>query len=119
MCKNEIKFYLEGEEYSLPAKFAVCDDCEGEGKHMRSSMRDIAYTPEEFHESFSEEEQDLYFGGGYDVTCESCKGKRVVLAVDYEACNTEEKELYSQYLDYLEEREMFRMERESERRMGA
>lgn len=68
----------------LPAKYEVCGRCEGHGKHLHPDIGEHAYTPEEFHESFDEEEAAEYFkhGGRYDVTCYDCKGKRVVLVID-------------------------------------
>ncbi len=88
-----VKFYdAEGDEVSavLPAKHVVCSRCEGHGTHLNPSIGNHAYTSEEFHDSFDDEEAEEYFkrGGRYDVTCEVCKGKNVVLVVDEEACQS-------------------------------
>lgn len=76
-------------EASLPARYEVCHRCEGHGTHLHPAIGEHAYTPEEFNESFFEDEdKEEYFkhGGKYDVACEECHGNRVVLEVDEEAC---------------------------------
>lgn len=80
-----------GEEttHELPARYEVCPRCEGHGTHLTPSMGNHAYSQEEFSETFSEpEDREEYFrrGGRYDVTCEECQGRRVVLVVDEESC---------------------------------
>ena len=76
-------------ELTLPGKFEVCDRCEGHGTHLNPSIGEHAYTPEEFAESFDDEERAEYFrhGGMYDVQCEECHGQRVVLVVDESLSN--------------------------------
>lgn len=74
---------------TLPAVFAVCDDCEGHGYVLNESMRHHCYTAEEFNDAFDDEDdRDAYFsrGGKYDVQCPACRGQRVVLTVDHAAC---------------------------------
>lgn len=76
-------------EHDLPAKNAVCSRCEGDGTYLNPSIGQHAYTSEEFEDAFHEPEQrEAYFqrGGMYDVSCEVCKGVRVVLEIDAEAC---------------------------------
>lgn len=88
-------------EIDFPEKFEVCHNCEGHGMHLTPGMRDHAYTIEEFNESFDEDEQAEYFkrGGRYDVTCQVCKGQRVVLAIDESKCDASELASYNQYLE--------------------
>lgn len=88
-----ITFTIEDEdgveqEYTLPSKKEVCYDCQGEGFVLNESMRDHAYTPEEFMEEFDEEGRSQYFrrGGIYDVQCPTCKGANVVDVIDRKAC---------------------------------
>jgi DnaJ-class molecular chaperone len=78
------------QEHILPAKNEVCSRCEGYGTHLNPSIGSHAYTAEEFYDSFDEEGREEYFrrGGIYDVTCECCKGKNVVLLVDEDACKS-------------------------------
>lgn len=78
----------EEEEFKLPATKEVCHDCDGHGKVLHEAIRNHAYTPEEFNESFDDEEREQYFkrGGMYDVTCPTCKGSNVTDEIDEEAC---------------------------------
>lgn len=108
-------------EHELPAKFGVCSGCEGHGSRLCDGMRGHAYTAEEFYDSFDEEEAAEYFkrGGRYDVTCDECQGKRVVLVVDEAACRSPElKATLELYYAKLEDDYEYRRECEAERRMG-
>ncbi len=89
MAQLELTYETDdGEEvtFTVPAKNAVCDDCEGEGSVLCEGMRGHAYSAEEFAESFDDEERAEYFkrGGRYDIPCPTCKGLRVVPVVDEE-----------------------------------
>jgi predicted methyltransferase len=117
-------YYDDGEEVeaSLPAKNEVCSFCEGTGFHLTRSIGEHAYSMEEFYEAFDEpEDREEYFrrGGRYDVECETCHGKNVVLCVDEKACRSdEEKALLKKYYQKLEDIADDNAEREAERRMG-
>lgn len=71
----------------LDGHHEVCPRCEGHGTHLNPAIGEHAYTPEEFAESFDEEEATEYFrrGGMYDVKCDQCGGKRVVEVLDRDA----------------------------------
>lgn len=88
-----------GEEVtiSLPAKYEVCFTCQGEGKHVNPAVDGHGISQEEFDEDpdFAE----AYFNGNYDVTCDECKGKRVVPVVDEERANADDLKLYNEKLD--------------------
>lgn len=104
-----IKFISEetGEEvlHEVPSVKGVCDDCGGEGFVLNESMRDYAYSMEEFMEEFDYEERQQYFqrGGMYDVPCPTCKGKNVIDVINREACERDSdlKKVLAQYDDYL------------------
>ncbi len=71
-------------ELVLPARWGVCDDCDGQGTTLRESLRG-AFTQSEFEEVFDDEEsQAEYFrhGGIYDVQCKTCHGRTTVLVPD-------------------------------------
>ena len=89
----------------LPAKFAVCDECRGKGSHLVEGMREAVYTWEDFAED--PEFQEDYFGGAYDVPCETCRGQRVVAEPDRERLTRSEV----RFLDMVE-RVQFERERE-------
>lgn len=103
----------DGEEvtHSFPAKFEVCDSCEGHGTHLHESIRGNTYTREEFNEAFDDDDsQAEYFrhGGRFDVTCSTCKGKNVVQVVDEAKLSAEQKRLFAEYQEWLDEEEQER-----------
>ncbi len=118
--ENEDGYEVQ-EEVEFPSKKEVCDDCEGYGKVLNASMRNHAYSAEEFAESFDEEDAHEYFrrGGKYDVVCPTCKGKNVVDVVDESAFSVEHKALWKQIQKQEEEEAMFDRICDMERMMGA
>ena len=72
-------------EVEIPSKFEVCPRCEGEGTHVNPNIDGNGLSREDFEEDPDFEE--AYFAGHYDVTCEECKGLRVVPVVDEEKTN--------------------------------
>lgn len=68
------------ESVELPARFEVCDLCNGKGKHTNPSIDCCGLTREDFAEDpdFAES----YFAGHYDVTCNQCNGNRVSPVID-------------------------------------
>ena len=111
----------EGEEidYAVPGKHAVCPNCEGHGMHLRPGMREHAYTREEFDEAFHDEEDRAeYFkrGGIYDVTCETCGGRRVVVVADESKMGFVQTKFWKEW--QRQERERLRSEAEDRRTMA-
>jgi len=104
----------EGTEITeaLPAIWEICDTCSGDGHHCQHLG---AITESEFSQ-WDQDEVGSYFSGGYDKTCEECKGKGKVLAFNLDAISSEMQKLI---FEAEEEDRRDRMERESERRMGA
>ena len=119
---NKITFTTLDEDadiqVDLPAKYEVCQNCNGEGKHVNRAIDGNGLSREDFDEDPDFEE--AYFRGDYDVPCDECKGRTTVLVVDEDACKTKglEKELAA-YFEY--QRDMWAMDAEmaAERRMGA
>ena len=72
-------------ETDFPAKFEVCGTCEGEGTHVNPSVDSHGISQEEFDED--PDFREKYMSGQYDVTCNECRGLRVVPAVNVEACD--------------------------------
>ena len=124
--RYEFKLYDEnGDEvdHSLPGKMEVCPRCDGTGTHLTPSIGNHAYSAEEFYEAFSEpEDRAEYFrrGGIYDVQCERCHGKNVVMIVDEERVRSAEDVALLERLHekWREDRE-YESERRAEREMGA
>lgn len=68
------------EGVAIPAMWAICDDCGGEGHNSRQFG---AMTSSEFVECFDDEESRAdYFAGKYDRRCECCRGSGKVMTPD-------------------------------------
>jgi len=128
MCEPTIKFTYEnddGEEIEgvLPAKFEVCGRCRGNGRHVNPSIDSHGITEEEWNgPDWDDDSRHTYMSGGYDVTCESCDGKRVEPVIDDEAIergSEEVKALYARYCEIEEDRAQYESMCRMERMMGA
>lgn len=114
----------DGEEttHELPARFEVCPTCEGHGTHLTPSIRDHAYSRDEFMEAFDDEEDRAqYFrrGGIYDVQCEECKGRRVVPVVAEDLVTTEQRPILDLWARQEQSRLDYERETTAERQMEA
>lgn len=111
----------EGEEIELelPSKMEVCWDCQGHGSVLTASMRNHAYSQEEFTESFDDEEAHEYFthGGRYDVTCPTCHGSNVVPVVDEALIPEKDKAAYAEWQKSKEQKARWDAEDRATRRM--
>lgn len=79
-----------GNEVAVPARFQVCQACDGEGRVLNPSIASHAYSLDDFREAFDEEAAEEYLRGGagrYGVECSACRGLRVVLVPDIAACD--------------------------------
>jgi RecJ-like exonuclease len=67
-------------DLEIPARFEVCETCNGKGSHVNPSIDSHGLSREDFDEDpdFAES----YFAGDYDVPCNECDGRRVVPVVD-------------------------------------
>jgi RecJ-like exonuclease len=99
----------DGEEISLPVKFAVCPTCRGKGTQALHGLEVTEMVRED--PDFAED----YWSGGYDHPCDECKGERVVEVVDEDRCDPATLKLWFEWCDA--EAETRAME-EAERRMG-
>lgn len=107
----------------FPCKKEVCPSCDGEGFVLTEGLRGVAFSADEFYETFEDEEQQAeYFrrGGIYDVHCPTCQGQNVVSVVDEQACarDPELTRLLGLYHQKLEDEAQLRAEEAAERRMG-
>lgn len=75
----------EFEPTELPAKYEVCEACEGEGRECTLG----AMTGDEYRELLDGDPDfpEDYKSGVYDRQCSCCKGKRVVAHIDLERIN--------------------------------
>ncbi len=108
----------DGEELEVefPAKYEVCELCEGQGKHVNPSIDAHGISGHEFSEDpeFAEE----YFNGTYDVPCYRCKGKRVEPTLNEENFNEEQKANLHLLEKMWDEEYAYRQEVMAERKMG-
>lgn len=107
-------------EFELPGKYHVCPACEGKGTLMHPSLRGVAITEEDRDRDWSPDEWEQYTSGGYDVTCTTCKGQRVVLVPDREACarNADDKATLRRYDIDCAQRDRDRRQQQREWEMG-
>lgn len=108
----------DGETYDvrIPAEWAICSRCSGDGTHVNPNVDGHGISPEEFDEDpdFAE----AYFGGVYDVSCGECDGAGKVLAAvlaDDEAEWTDDQRAY---VEHEQAQADDRAERANELRMG-
>jgi len=78
-------------EHVLPARWEICDRCEGDGHHVNPSIDGNGLTAEDFED---EDFREGYFGGRYDVRCFTCSGSGKVLVVDAERADKRLLEAY-------------------------
>jgi hypothetical protein len=105
----------DGSVYLLPAKYEVCERCEGRGQHTNPSIDGNGITMEEWWgPDWDDESREMYMNGGYDVTCVECGGLRVVPVADRDLIDAE---LYVRYSKHLEDKARWKAEDRHIRRM--
>jgi hypothetical protein len=82
---------------AFPKRYVVCSRCQGHGHHSNPSIDGNGITQSEWAE-WDDEEKEMYFSGGYDVTCYECNGKRVVEDVDVAMLSDAQYKRYSEWL---------------------
>ena len=105
----------------VPSMVAVCERCNGEGRHTNpsidgngitgSEMADLCHDDPDFSEN--------YFGGMYDVSCSECKGLRVVRVIDWDTFEHTMPKLAEVYTKHMLDEACYAAESAAERRMGA
>lgn len=105
----------EGGDVELAGRFEVCSGCDGHGTHTNPSIDGNGITAEEMHELGDDFRAD-YMSGVYDVTCETCKGARVVAVPNFSRWTREQRRAY-----HAQQRELAECEaiEAAERRAGA
>ena len=104
-----------GEEITLRCQYVVCSRCRGEGKHDHPAFSN-GITAEEWDRDWDENSREMYVSGSYDVPCEECKGRRVVLEPTWWENPSEE---LGRFQDQLHDWSEFEIQCAAERRMGA
>lgn len=99
----------------LPTRMEVCPRCHGRGSHVNPSIDGNGISADD--ECWQDDDfREMYFGGGYDVTCERCQGRNVVEVLDEDRI---EPQVLAQW--EAQERERYECDQISrmERMMGA
>ena len=73
----------EGEDHAgfVAAAYEVCGTCRGKGTHVNPAIDGQGITESDWAD-WDPDERAGYFRGDYDVTCDGCKGQRVVAIVE-------------------------------------
>ena len=69
------------EEITVPFKWEVCPQCQGDGHHSNPTLDGNGITQSEM-EDLGEDFRENYFAGVYDVTCEQCHGNKLIPEID-------------------------------------
>ena len=86
------------EEYTFPAIYDVCENCEGHGTHLNPNIRNHAFTSEEWAEEDDDFKTEyMRHGGIYDVQCEVCHGTRVIAVPDKSKFTPNDYKLFEQW----------------------
>ena len=109
---------IENIDHLLPCKFAICDECDGHGKHVNPSI-DAGGLAQWDMSDWDDYDREMYFGGGYDITCTECEGSGKVIAIQYEGLNGRDLEVYKIYKKILQDAWDSAREWAYERAMGA
>ena len=113
---DEMTFVLYPEsedEMILPAKYVVCENCQGKGSHVNRAIDGHGLT----HDDFAEDPDfaESYFADHYDVPCDECHGKRVELVPDLDRCTKAQAQAYEYF---VRDEIAYAQECAMERRMG-
>ena len=103
---------LDGEmEIDIPAKFELCNTCEGKGKMVNPSIDSHGLSAEDFDDD--PDFRENYFSGMYDIPCNECGGRRVSAEPDYERMPKDLAEQVESFIvDYYQYESCCRKERE-------
>ena len=80
MLTKSYESWETGDETQLPAKYVICEECEGTGGHSRDLG---CITSSEWGNDWDYDEQDAYMRGDYDRACEYCDGTGKILEYDF------------------------------------
>lgn len=102
-------------ETEIPAKYDVCGSCHGKGKHDHPAFSNGITADEWNGPDWDDESRESYMAGAYDVTCEECKGLRVILVPDEDRCDKAILKIYNDTMSQkarwdAEDRRTYRME---------
>lgn len=113
---NELHLQIENDEGEVtdeivPHKIELCPNCGGEGRHLRESLRSIAFSSddEDYDPDFMEEMRE----GNYDQRCDVCGGEGRIYVIDEQYCDQKILDAIQSTSEVLHE---MHMEEQAERR---
>ena len=115
MRRNQLEKF--GRVWDLPCHFVVCGRCKGEGAHTNPNIDGNGITAMEMDE-LGPDFEEAYFRGDYDVTCEECKGEKVVLEVNRNQAKHSSPEELKEYDEWAASEAETEAMYAAERRMG-
>lgn len=100
-------------EISVPAVWAICDGCHGNGTHVHRAIDGDGLTPNDMTDD--PDFADEYFSGTYDVQCTDCRGTGKTMVPNLSEMTPAQLRQWEDYNDaeYCEQ-----LEREYERKWG-
>jgi len=104
-------------EIELPARFDVCDVCDGKGKRVNPAIDGHGISAEEFDDD--PDFKEAYFSGAYDITCDACSGKRVIPVIVDDNLDERQREALRQHENRSREMHEIDEIQRMERMMGA
>ena len=116
MAEITVTLRIWDETYQFPGHYAVCPRCEGTGKVTNPNIG--AITSEEWDRNWCPDEQEAYVAGRYDVTCPTCKGKRVMPSIDPARFTAVNRAAYAEYRGMCDARDECLATEAAERAFG-
>ena len=81
---------------TLPGKWEICFNCNGNGRHVNPAVDGSGLTEDDFLEQGDEFRED-YFNGLYDIACDNCSGSGKCLVVDEDRCSAAQWAEYEEF----------------------
>lgn len=95
MPNPTVTVYMGDDELQLPGRYVVCGGCSGKGTHVNRAIDGNGLSDELADDP---DFMEAYMAGVYDVTCETCKGLRVVVQSAEETWTPEQRSAYADQL---------------------
>lgn len=107
----------------FPARFEVCDLCQGKGTHVNPSIDAGGLSDDDefwYDDIDSETGESRYRRGDYNIPCNCCKGRRVMLVIDRARVEGQSElvALLDKYDEYMADEAAYEAECRAEHRMG-
>lgn len=100
MKYENIEIEIDGEPWSPPLKWGICENCDGEGRHIHNAFREEAFTVYDAEREGLDFEEEVGYmqSGAYDVTCDVCHGTGKVKVPDWRRMTEEQRRLVNEWI---------------------